>query len=263
MTVFHSHRPTVLVTGAARRIGKVIALDFAANGWNVGLHFNKSKQDIESVAREVEKLGGNSAVLKADFLKHDELNSLVAQCTSSLAPPVCLINNSSVFLKDELENLTESQWSEQININLKTPVFLAKSFAELLPADITGNIINIIDQRVWKLTPLFFSYTLSKAGLWAATRTLAQSLAPRIRVNAIGPGPVLQSNYQTSEQFRDQKKHLPLELSCTPEQIAAAIRFILDAPAMTGQMIALDGGQHIAWKTPDVANGEQQAEVID
>lgn len=263
MTASPSRQSIVLVTGAARRIGRVIALDFAKRGWNIGLHYNNSQQEIERVAEEIEKLGRKSALLKADFMKQNERDSLIAQCVETLGPPECLINNSSVFLKDELKTLSESQWSEQLDINLKTPVFLAKDFAHYLPEHRKGNIINIIDQRVWKLTPLFFSYTLSKAGLWAATRTLAQSLAPRIRVNAIGPGPVLQNNYQTYEQYENHKKTLPLKISSTPEQISSAIRFILEAPAMTGQMIALDGGQHIAWNTPDVAHGEQQAGMTE
>ena len=246
----------MLITGAAVRIGRVIAIDFARHGWDVALHYNNSKADIESVAHEIETLGRRAVILKADFNELEEVQGLVADCRAALGPANCLVNNSSVFLKDEPDTLKEDQWNTQLNINLKAPVFLSQSFARQMPDTENGNIINIIDQRVWKLTPLFFSYTISKAALWTATQTLAQALAPRIRVNAIGPGPVLQSVYQTPEIFKNQKKLLPLELSTNPQEIADAIRFILDAPSMTGQMIALDGGQHIAWKTPDVATGE-------
>ena len=247
---------TVLITGAAVRIGRVIAVDLAKHGWDVALHYNNSKADIETVAHEIESLGQRAVVLQADFNKPEEVEKLVSDCHAALGPATCLINNSSVFLKDELDTLSKDQWDTQLNVNLKAPVFLSQSFAQMLPQTETGNIINIIDQRVWKLTPLFFSYTISKAALWTATQTLAQALAPRIRVNAIGPGPVLQSVYQTPEIFENHKKMLPLKLSTNPQEIADTIRFILDAPAMTGQMIALDGGQHIAWKTPDVATGE-------
>ena len=164
---------------------------------------------------------------------------------AALGPPSCLINNASEFLLDTAQSTDEATWDTHLDINLKAPVFLAQAMVHHLPEGAEGNIINIIDQRVWKLTPDFFSYTISKAGLWTATQTLAQGLAPRIRVNAIGPGPVLRSVHQTDADFEAEKSSTPLKSGPSPEAIAAAVRFILATPSMTGQMIALDGGQHL------------------
>jgi NAD(P)-dependent dehydrogenase (short-subunit alcohol dehydrogenase family) len=157
-----------------------------------------------------------------------------------------------MFAYDDIETLTSQVWDAQFAVNLKAPVFLAKAFAAALPEGKGGNVINIVDQRVWKPTPRFLSYALAKSGLWNATRTLAQALAPRVRVNAIAPGPTLKNVHQSDEDFRRQCEATILGRGTTPEEIAQAVRFILDAPAMTGQMIALDGGQHLAWETPDV-----------
>ena len=174
------------------------------------------------------------------------------RCAAALGAPTCLVNNASTFIYDDIATLDPKIWDAQLAVNLKTPVFLAKAFAASLPAGAAGNVINMIDQRVWKPTPRFFSYAASKAALWSATQTLAQALAPRVRVNAIGPGPVLKSAHQTEEEFRRQCEATILRRGTTPQEIASAVRFILDAPAMTGQMIALDGGQHLAWETPDI-----------
>lgn len=162
-----------------------------------------------------------------------------------LGPPTCLINNASEFLLDRIETMDEALWDRHLDVNLKAPVFLAQAMVRHLPGDVHGNIINIIDQRVWKLTPEFFSYTISKAGLWTATQTLAQSLAPRIRVNAIGPGPVLRSVHQSDAAFDAEKQSTLLKTGPSTAEIAAAVRFILATPSMTGQMIALDSGQHL------------------
>jgi NAD(P)-dependent dehydrogenase (short-subunit alcohol dehydrogenase family) len=164
-----------------------------------------------------------------------------------LGPPTCLVNNASEFLVDTVATVTAENWDTHLDINLKAPVFLARALYLHLPEGESGNVINIIDQRVWRLTPDFFSYTISKAGLWTATRTLAQALAPRVRVNAIGPGPVLKSIHQTENDFAAEVRSTLLKRGPSPAEIAAAVRFILDAPAMTGQMIALDGGQHLTW----------------
>jgi NAD(P)-dependent dehydrogenase (short-subunit alcohol dehydrogenase family) len=250
---------TVLITGAARRIGRVIALDFATRGWNVGLHCHTSTAEAEALAQGIKHRGGCAAVLKADLADVDAVERLVPACTTALGAPTCLVNNASVFLYDTVDLLQGPQWDLQLAVNLKAPVFLAKSFSRHLPDKAAGTIINIIDQRVWKPTPHFFSYAASKAGLWAVTQTLAQALAPRIRVNAIGPGPTLANVHQTSEQFARQSAATLLERGTTPEEIAAAVRFILDAPAMTGQMIALDGGQHLAWQTPDITAAADKA----
>jgi NAD(P)-dependent dehydrogenase (short-subunit alcohol dehydrogenase family) len=244
--------PTALVTGAARRIGRAIALDLAAHGWRVALHCHESMAEAERLAAEIETAGGSAAALQADLADWAAPERLIGQCAARLGTPTCLINNASMFVYDDIAMLSPQTWDAQLAVNLKAPVFLTKAFAAALPAVAHGNVINMIDQRVWKPTPHFFSYAASKAALWSATRTLAQALAPRIRVNAIGPGPVLRSAHQTEEEFRLQCEATILRRGTTPEEVCRAVRFILDAPAMTGQMIALDGGQHLAWETPDV-----------
>jgi NAD(P)-dependent dehydrogenase (short-subunit alcohol dehydrogenase family) len=243
---------TALVTGAARRIGRTIALDLAANGWRVALHCHKSTADAERVAAQIAAQDGSAAVFNADLADAAAVEGLIGQCAAHLGAPTCLINNASMFVYDDVATLNSQTWDAQLAVNLKAPVFLAKAFSDALPAGAHGNVINMIDQRVWKPTPHFFSYAASKAALWNATRTLAQALAPRIRVNAIGPGPVLRSAHQTEQEFRLQCEATILKRGTTPEEICRAVRFILDAPTMTGQMIALDGGQHLAWETPDV-----------
>lgn len=236
---------TVLITGAARRIGRAIALDMARCGWAVGLHYRNSRAEAEALRAEIESAGGQAALIQADLSKFQCLEGLVADCAAQLGAPSCLINNASEFQLDTVENADEATWDTHLDVNLKAPVFLAQAVARHLPANCTGNIINIIDQRVWKLTPDFFSYTISKAGLWTATRTLAQGLAPRVRVNAIGPGPVLRSVHQTDGDFEAESLSTLLHTGPSIDEITAAVRFILSSPSMTGQMIALDGGQHL------------------
>ncbi len=238
-------RPTALITGAARRIGRAIALDFARTGWNVALHYRSSRQDVDAVVGEIATNGGTAVAFAADLANFAALDPLMAAVVERLGPVTCLVNNASEFQKDTVESVNEDMWDTHLDVNLKAPVFLAQAMFRHLPANCDGNIINIIDQRVWKLTPDFFSYTISKAGLWTATRTLAQGLAPRVRVNAIGPGPVLRSVHQTEDEFAAEAQSTLLKTGPTPEEIAAAVRFILSSPSMTGQMIALDGGQHL------------------
>jgi NAD(P)-dependent dehydrogenase (short-subunit alcohol dehydrogenase family) len=246
---------TVLITGAAQRIGRAIALDFAARGWRIAVHCNRSRQLADALAAEIVSRGGQAAVLAADLTDIRAVERLVPDCLAALGAPHCLVNNASLFAYDDITTLDPAQWDAHQAINLRAPIFLAKSMAMHLPANVAGNIVNIIDQRVWKPTPHFFSYHATKAGLWTVTQTLAQAFAPRIRVNAIGPGPVLKSEHQSEADFRQQWEAVPMGRGTTPDEIAAAIRFILDAPAMTGQMIALDGGQHLAWATPDIGDG--------
>jgi NAD(P)-dependent dehydrogenase (short-subunit alcohol dehydrogenase family) len=237
---------TALITGAARRIGRAIALDLAAHGWRVGLHYRHSRQDAERLADEIGALGGTATALAANLADPADVRALIERCTEALGPPSCLVNNASEFLPDTITTLNPSGWDTHLDVNLKAPVFLAQALYLSLPAGTEGNVINIVDQRVWRLTPDFFSYTISKAGLWTATQTLAQAMAPRVRVNAIGPGPVLRSVHQTDRDFEAEKAETLLKRGPTLEEIAAAVRFILDTPSMTGQMIALDGGQHLA-----------------
>lgn len=238
-------RRIALITGGARRIGRVIALDLARAGWTIAVHYRWSQDAAEQLLFEIRSAGGSAIALRADLARPDDVTSLVPRCVDAIGAPVCLINNASEFQVDSVATTTMEQWDTHLDINLKAPVFLAQALFRALPVGETGNVINIIDQRVWRLTPDFFSYTISKAGLWTATRTLAQGLAPRVRVNAVGPGPVLKSIHQSDVDFADEVQSTLLKRGPTPEEIAAAVRFILDAPAMTGQMIALDGGQHL------------------
>jgi len=239
--------PTVLITGSARRIGRAVALDLARAGWKVCVHYRRSAEDAAALVAEIERLGGTAAAVAADLASDADVARLVPRCGEVLGAPVCLINNASEFQVDTVATTTPATWDTHLDINLRAPVFLAQSLFLNLPQGASGNVINIIDQRVWKLTPDFFSYTISKAGLWTATRTLAQALAPRVRVNAIGPGPVLKSIHQTDAEFAREAASTLLGRGPSPEEIAAAVGFILASPSLTGQMIALDGGQHLTW----------------
>lgn len=236
---------TALITGAARRIGRSIAHGLAARGWQVAIHYRNSKADAEALAAELRGLGAVADTFKADLSNSDDIDALVPAVAARLGAPCCLINNASEFQLDTLQTLNRETWHLHLDTNLKTPVFLAQAMAAHLPPGCEGNIINIIDQRVWNLKPDFFSYTISKAGLWTATRMLAQALAPRIRVNAIGPGPVLRSVHQTEAEFAEEAASTLMKRGVSTAEIAEAVRFILEAPAMTGQMIVLDGGQHL------------------
>ncbi len=240
-------RPIALITGAARRIGRTIALDLAQAGWSIGLHYRSGQTEAEDVATEIRGMGGEVAALHCDLADAADVATLLPRCVAALGAPRCLVNNASVFEFDELATLKPEGWARHLAVNLTAPVMLSQAFAKVLPVDQPGNIINIIDQRVWASTPEFFSYSLSKSALWSATRMLAQALSPRIRVNAIGPGPALRSIHQKKEEFDAEVASTILKRGTSPREIAAAVRFILDASAMTGQMIALDGGQHLRW----------------
>lgn len=252
-----SEAGSALVTGAARRIGQQIALDLAARGWSVAIHYNTSKDDAIEVADRIRADGGKAELVCGDLSDHTAPEDLVAQAREKLGSLTCLINNASVFEPDEVGGITQNSWAQHLDTNLRAPVFLSQAFAGQLPSGASGNIINIIDQRVWKLTPKFFSYTASKSALWTVTRTLAQSLAPNIRVNAIGPGPALPNVRMDEDDFERQKAATLLQRGTSPQEISDAVLFILEAPAMTGQMIVLDGGQHLVWQTPDVMNVEE------
>jgi NAD(P)-dependent dehydrogenase (short-subunit alcohol dehydrogenase family) len=247
-----------LVTGASRRIGRAIALDLANHGWAVAVHFNGSGEDAAEVVATITERGQRAVAVAADLADEEATTALVGRAAEAIGPLSCLINNASIFENDTVATATRDSWDRHLAVNLRAPFVLAQSFAGQLPNQASGNIINIIDQRVWNLTPHFMSYTVSKAGLWTLTQTLALALAPGIRVNAIGPGPTLPSPRQSDEQFNRQWAAQPLARPVSPDEIAGAIRFILDAPAMTGQMIALDAGQHLSWR-PGI-DGEDDAE---
>ncbi len=241
---------TALVTGAARRIGRAIALDLARHGWAVAIHYNTSGDDAAEVVAEIEGLGGRATALQAPLTEEEQVLGLVPAAADALGPVTLLVNNAASFVHDDILEGRRETWDLHMEANLRAPVVLTQAFARALPEGPAGNVVNILDQRVWNPTPYFMSYTVSKVGLWTLTRTLAMALAPRIRVNAIGPGPTLQGERQTDEHFRLQWQNVPMQRSTEPEEIAAAIRFILDAPGLTGQMIALDGGEHLGWAQP-------------
>ncbi|MBI3454066.1 MAG: SDR family oxidoreductase [Rhodospirillales bacterium] len=241
---------TALVTGAARRIGRAIAIDLARQGFAVAVHYHSSQADAESVVAEIVRDGGRAATLHADLAREDQVAPLIEQAQTALGPVGVLVNNASVFDRDEALTATRASWDAHMEPNLRAPFVLSQALARRLPAGARGQVINLIDQRVWNPSPHFTSYTLSKAGLWTLTQTLALALAPRIRVNAIGPGPVLPSPRQTQAQFDRQVASVPLQIAPILDEICAALRFILAARSMTGQMIALDGGQHLNWASP-------------
>ncbi|HYD31720.1 MAG TPA: SDR family oxidoreductase [Azospirillaceae bacterium] len=243
-------RRAALVTGAARRIGRAIAIDLAAHGWMVGVHYHRSRAEAEEVVGAIRRNGGTAVSLQANLMIEESANDLIPTAVQALGPLTCLVNNASLFERDEALSATRDSWDRHIETNLRAPFVLMQDFARQLPDGEMGAVVNLLDQRVWNLTPHFVSYTVSKAALWTLTRTMAMALAPRIRVNAIGPGPTLPSERQSEEQFAAQWQGVPLQRQTTPQEICDTVRFILGASAMTGQMIALDGGEHLGWVQP-------------
>jgi NAD(P)-dependent dehydrogenase (short-subunit alcohol dehydrogenase family) len=239
--------PIALVTGAALRLGRAMALDLAKRGWRIGVHHLTSSAEADALVAEIERSGSKAVALQADLTREDQLRGLLRACADALGPPTCLINNAARFEWDTIDTLDWAGWQAELDVNLRAPIFLTQEFSRTLPADASGCVINMIDQRVWRLTPEFFSYTIAKSALWTATRTLAQALAPRIRVNAIGPGPVLPNGRQSEAEFEEECLKTPLRRRAAVEEICGAVRFLLDTPSVTGQMIALDSGQHLSW----------------
>ena len=244
--------PAALVTGAARRIGASLALACAEAGYDVAIHHHTSPEEANETADAVRALGVGACVLTGDLNDAGIGPRLIGEATRSLGPVTLLINNASMFEDDRVGSITEAGWDAHMAANLRAPVMLAQAFADALPAGTEGLIVNITDQRVWRPNPQFFSYSASKAGLWWATQTLAQALAPHIRVNAIGPGPTLGSVHQAPGEFDAEAAATPLGHRVTPAEIGAALRYLIDAKSVTGQMIAVDAGQHLAWRTPDI-----------
>ncbi len=236
-----------LITGAAKRIGRAIALDLARHGWTIALHYNTSTEDAESARQKIESADGKVTLFQADLAQEPDTQRLFDAVHEQLGPIGLLVNNASRFERDDVHTVTRHGWDAHMEINLRAPFALSQRMVAALPENQTGVIVNILDQRVWNLPPGFTSYTLSKAGLWTLTRTLALALAPQIRINAIGPGPTMPSFRQTSDQFAMQQASVPLKHGATPDEVCAAVRYIVETPSMTGQMIALDGGQHLGW----------------
>ena len=244
---------TVLVTGGAKRLGRAIALDLAASGFDIALHYNTSETDAADLAAQITTLGRSTALLKADLSCEEQVRDLIGRATGALGPIGALINSASLFEEDDWNSATRQSWDQHMAVNLRAPFVLAQEFARALPQNLAGTIINIIDQRVLKPTPQFLTYSLSKAGLDWLTVTLAQALAPRIRVNAVGPGPTLRNQRQSEADFLRQRAATLLGTGAEPRDVCTAVRYLLAAPAVTGQLIAVDGGQHLAWQTADVA----------
>ena len=242
---------TALVTGAAQRIGRALALALAQDGYAVAIHHHRSSVEADALSGEINRAGGQALALRADLADETAVKRLLSAAEKALGPVGVLVNNASIFGNDTLADATRESWDAHFAVNLRAPFVLIQEFAARLPPEAGGAVINLLDERVWKLTPYFSSYTLTKAALWTLTRTAALALAPRIRVNGIGPGPTLPSPRQTAEQFLGRVRAMPLRRGTSPGEIAAALRFILAAPAMTGQMIALDGGEHLGWAQVD------------
>jgi NAD(P)-dependent dehydrogenase (short-subunit alcohol dehydrogenase family) len=239
---------TVLITGAAHRIGRAIAERLSRDTWGVAIHVRSSRRAGDALADEIRQAGGRAAVVQADLTDVRATLALVDEAAATLGPLTCLVNNASEFLFDTLDTLTPEQWARHIDVNLRAPVLLAGAFARQLPAEAQGLVINLIDQRVLRPSPDFFSYAVSKAALWDATRMMAQALAPRVRVNAVAPGPTLASIHQCPADFEAERRSTLLGRGTSPAEIAAAVSFLLDAPAITGQMLALDAGQHLTFE---------------
>jgi NAD(P)-dependent dehydrogenase (short-subunit alcohol dehydrogenase family) len=245
-------RDVALVTGGAKRIGAVIVRALAQAGYAVVIHCNTSRSEADALADNINALGGTAAVVSADLVDPAAVAGLIEAASVPFGPVSLLINNASVFLADTLQTFDVPTWNRQFTVNIRAPSVLAREMAAALPPERHGAIINIIDQRVRKLTPEFYSYTLSKAALLAATVTMAQALAPRIRVNGIGPGPTLANVHDGSAGFNQEAAGTPLGTPVAPEAIADAVLYLARAHHVTGQMIAVDSGQHIGWKTPDI-----------
>lgn len=247
-----------LVTGAGKRIGKALALALADAGYDIAAHYRSSKAEVEDTLAQVKAKGRNGVALQADLSKESETATLIPKGADALGPITLLVNSASVFENDGIASMTRESWDLHMETNLRAPLkltqdFVAQDFIKTAHKDANNLIVNIIDQRVLKLTPQFLSYTLSKASLFTLTKTLAQALGPHgVRVNGIGPGPVLRNPRQSEEDWRRQNEATVLGHGATPPEIADALLYLISARSVTGQMIAVDGGQHLTWQTPDV-----------
>jgi NAD(P)-dependent dehydrogenase (short-subunit alcohol dehydrogenase family) len=254
--------PNALITGAAKRLGREMALYLAARGHDIAIHYGSSSAEAETVADAVRALGRRAVCLRADLLDEDALAPLVGRAAEALDGPLTLlVNNASIFEEDSLATATRNSWDRSIMSNLRAPFVLTQAFAAQCPRALPdaegepraqGVVVNMIDQKVRKLTPLHMTYSIAKMGLWAFTRMAAQELGPHIRVNAIGPGPTLQADGQPDQAWRDSRAATVLQRGASPADITAALGYLLDAPSVTGQILCIDGGQHLVWQTPDV-----------
>ena len=255
-----------LVTGAGKRLGRAMAVYLAGRGYDVAVHYAGSQEAAEDVVAEIRAMGRQAVALQADLLIEAETETLVSRAAAALGGPLTLlVNNASIFEHDTIQTATRAGWDRHMESNLRAPFVLTQHFAAQAPEAVRDEggeplalalVVNMIDQRIRKLTPEFSTYTIAKVGLWALTQTAAQGLAPQVRVNAIGPGPTLQGERQSAEAFATQRLATVLGRGANLADITAALGFFIDSPAVTGQMIAVDGGQHLSWKTPDVMGVE-------
>ncbi len=255
-----------LVTGAGKRLGRAMALFLAERGFDIAVHYASSRDAAEAVVAQIEELGQRAIAVQADLLLEDEMQALVPEAAERLGGPLtCLVNNASIFEYDTIQTADRVNWDRHMESNLRAPFVLTQAFAAQVPKaamDARGEpiaqglVVNMIDQRVRALTPEFMTYTIAKMGLWALTQTAAQALAPDVRVNAIGPGPTLQGGRQAAAQFAKQRGATILERGANLDDIIAALGYFLSSPAITGQLLCVDGGQHLAWETPDVLGVE-------
>lgn len=255
-----------LVTGAGARLGRAMALYLGQRGYDVAVHYAGSEEGANETVAALEAMGRTGVALQADLLDEEATQGLLDRATAGIGGPLtCLVNNASIFEYDRIDTASRQSWDRHIESNLRAPFVLTQNFARQAPDPVLDDmgepiaqalVINMLDQRIHKLTPEFMSYTIAKMGLWAMTRTTAQALAPRVRVNGIGPGPTLQGHRQSKSHFDRQRAATILKRGANPSDITAALGYFLDAPAVTGQMLAVDGGQHLAWETPDVLGVE-------
>ena len=246
----------IIITGGATRIGAAIAEKLSGPNVEITIHFNKSKSKAENLKKKLQKLGTTVYLIKGDLSKEKEIYNVIKYSKSKMNFFDCLINNASLFENDKLENFTSKSWENHISTNLKAPALLSKEFSKNVRGK-NNNIINIIDQRIFKLTPYFFSYTLSKTGLYTLTKTSAMSLSPNIRVNGIAPGPTIKNKRQSEKHFKSQYLATPLKQQVNVKEICNAVDFFIKNSSITGQVLAVDSGQNLNWQTPDIMNGKE------
>mgnify|MGYP001162163860 CR=1 FL=1 len=246
----------IIITGSATRIGAAIAKSLASNNTQISLHYNKSSKEVKKLKTELENLGSKIFLIKADLTKKSQTKKIISQSYKKMKGLDCLINNASIFEKDDLNNFNENCFNKHMIVNLQAPAILTQDFKRHLKSK-KGNIINIIDQRIFKLTPFFFSYTLSKTGLQTLTKTTAMKLAPNIRVNGVAPGPTIKNKRQSEKHFRKQWKSLILKEKVEPKNICETVKYFINNDSITGQIISVDGGQSLAWQTPDIINTKE------
>ena len=244
----------ILITGAATRVGKAIAIHFAQKGWNIGLHYNKSSLKAKNLKKIIEKKNVKAVLIKADLKNTNEVEKIIPKVKKQLGTIDCLVNNAALFEKDDILNFTNKKWDEHLNINLLAPVTLIKQFTIQASRKKVSNIINIIDQRVFKLTPIFMSYTLSKSALFTLTKTMAMRLAPNIKVNGIAPGPTIKSKRQSTLHFNKQAKSTLLKKAVGLKDICDTVDFLINNNSVTGQVVAVDSGQNLVW---DIKNEKE------